>query len=204
LRYVWAWPGLLIILVVAAVLNFLVTPAFSLMPLLVLKHFGGNALQLGGIDSAIGVGTVIGGLILGVWGGFRRRMLTSIVGLIGMGVGFVLVGAAPATAFVLALAGTWIVGASMPIVNGPIFAVVQASVEPAMQGRIFTVMQSAATAMSPLSLAVAGPVADAVGVRAWYVAAGAVCVLMACGAFFVPAIMNLGPRDEPAAAETPA
>jgi DHA3 family macrolide efflux protein-like MFS transporter len=40
-------------------------------------------------------------------------------------------------------------------------------------------------------MAVAGPVADALGVRVWYVMAGIVCLLMGLSAFRVPAIMHL-------------
>ena len=45
--------------------------------------------------------------------------------------------------------------------------------------------------MMRLSLAIAGPVADAVGVRPWFVMGGVLCVLMGLGACFVPVIVNL-------------
>ena len=61
LRYVWSWPGLLAILVMATIINFVVNPAFSLMPLLVTEHFNGEALQLGWLESSWGVGLVLGG-----------------------------------------------------------------------------------------------------------------------------------------------
>ena len=82
LRYVAGWPGLMVILLMAMIINFVVNPAFSLMPLLVTDHFGGGALQLGWLQSAWGVGMLAGGLLLSVWGGFRRRIYTSLMGLI--------------------------------------------------------------------------------------------------------------------------
>ncbi|MCU0500205.1 MAG: MFS transporter, partial [Anaerolineae bacterium] len=92
LRYVYHWPGVMTMMVMAAVINFLLNPAFSLMPILVTKHFGGQALQLGWIDAMWGLGVVLGGLTLSVWGGFRRRILTTLVGLIGMGIGTLMIG----------------------------------------------------------------------------------------------------------------
>ncbi len=191
LRYVWGWPGLLAVLVMATVINFLFNPAFSLMPILVTNHFGGQATELGWIESAWGIGVVAGGLTLGVWGGFRRRVWTSLSGLVGMGLGTLCIGLLPATAFGLALGAMFFAGFMNPITNGPLIAVLQAKVTPDMQGRVFTVIQSAATAISPLSMLVAGPVADWLGVRIWYVVAGTVCVLMAIGAAFVPVIVHL-------------
>lgn len=191
LRYVWSWPGLLAVGVMATVINFLLNPGFSLLPILVTRHFGKGVLELGWAEAAWGIGVVAGGLILGAWGGFRRRILTSLLGLIGMGISLVAVGLAPAPVFWLALGALFLGGLTNPIVNGPLFAVLQARVAPEMQGRVFTLLQSSAAAMSPLSLLIAGPVADLVGVQVWYVVGGIVCALMGVGAFFVPAIVQI-------------
>jgi len=191
LRYVWGWPGLLAIMIMATILNFVINPAFSLMPLLVTDHFKGGALQLGWLESAWGVGLVVGGLVLSTWGGFRRRVYTSLTGLVVQGVGIMLLGLTPANALWLAVAAMFLAGAMNALVNGPLFAVLQGSVAPEMQGRVFTVVMSMSAAAWPLSLAVAGPIADLVGVRPWYVVGGAVAVIMGLGAFFVPVIVNV-------------
>jgi DHA3 family macrolide efflux protein-like MFS transporter len=196
LRYIWNWPGVMAILVMATVINFLVNPAFTLMPILVTKHFGGQALQLAWIESAWGIGVVAGGLTLSVWGGFHRRILTTLVGLIGMGIGTLVIGLSPAAAFGLALGGMILAGFMNPITNGPVFAVIQSVVAPEMQGRVFTVIGSITSAMSPLGMAIAGPVADAFGVQTWFVVGGIVCALMGMSAFFMPAVVHL--EDRPA------
>ncbi len=191
LRYVAAWPGLLAIILMAMVLNFIINPAFSLMPFLVTKHFGGGALQLGWIESAWGVGVVAGGLVLSAWGGFRRRVATSLMGIIGMGVGTLAIGLSPASAFALALGGMFVGGFMNPLANGPLFAVLQSTVAPEMQGRVMSLVGSGAAAMMPLSLLIAGPVADALGVRVWYVVGGLACAAIGLSAFAVPAIMSV-------------
>jgi DHA3 family macrolide efflux protein-like MFS transporter len=191
LGYVLGWRGLFIILIMAMVVNFVLTPAGSLTPLLVTRYFKGEALQLGWLNSAWGVGVVLGGLLLSAWGGFHRRIYTTLIGLTVMGLGFMLLGLTPATAFWLAVAANFVVGFMNPITNGPLFAVLQATIAPEMQGRVFMLIGSLSSAMSPLSLAIAGPIADVVGVRVWYVVGGILCVLMGVGAFFVPAIVNL-------------
>jgi len=191
LSYIWHWPGLLAVLCMAAVLNFFLWPAFSLVPILVTKHFGGQALQLGWMNSAWGVGLVLGGLVLGVWGGFRRRIVTTMMGLIGLGLGTLLVGLTPATAFWMGVGSLFLVTFMMAICNGPLQAIYQVAVPPEMQARVFTVIGSISQAMAPLGMAVAGPVADALGVPFWYVTGGLVCMLMGFSALFVPAIMHL-------------
>ncbi len=191
LRYVWSWPGLLGVLIIAAVINFLFQPAMALMPLFVTEHFGGEAIQLAWLQSAVGVGMLTGGVVLGVWGGFRRRILTSLAGLVGMGAGMLLAGVAPSGAFSVGLAAMFLTGVMLPITNGPFFAILQARVPPDMQGRVFTVMQSVAAGMAPLGMLCAGPISALSSVQIWYAAAGVSCVFMAAGALFVPAIMHL-------------
>lgn len=191
LRYVAGWPGLLGILLMAMAINFVLSPSSSLMPLLVTKHFAGGALQLGWLESALGIGTVAGGLLLSAWGGFRRRVVTSLSGVVGIGVGIALMGLAPANGFWLALGGMFIAGFMNPIANGPLIAVLQASVAPEMQGRVMSLVQSGATAMMPLSLLVAGPLADLLGVRIWYLVGGLACAGLGLLAFTVPPIMRV-------------
>jgi DHA3 family macrolide efflux protein-like MFS transporter len=191
LRYVRAWPGLMAILALAMTINFVVNPAFSLMPLLVTEHFHGGPLQLGGLESGWGIGMLIGGLLLSVWGGFRRRVYTSLSGLVLGGFSIVLIGLAPENGFRLALGGMFVAGMMNPLINGSFFAVLQATVAPDMQGRVFTLVSSLATAMMPLSLAVAGPLADVVGVRSWYVVGGALFAVLGAISFFIPAIVNV-------------
>jgi DHA3 family macrolide efflux protein-like MFS transporter len=178
--------------------------AGTLQPILVTKHFGGGALQLGWSNSAWGAGVILGGLVLSVWGGFRRRVLTSMTGLVGLGLGAGAVGLAPAHLFAVGLAGLFIMGFMNPIVNGPLMATVQAKAAPEMQGRVFTIMQALAGGMMPLSMAIAGPVADALGVQVWFLIGGFTCIAMGIGALFVPSIMNLEARAEPLPAEAAA
>jgi len=191
LRYVRGWSGLLALMAVAMALNFFFTPAASLMPLLVTQHFRGGALQLGWLESATGVGIVAGGLLLGAWGGFKRRILTTLMGVAGLGVGVVLVGLAPAGLFGMALAGMFFTGLMSPLANGPLMAIMQSTVEPGMQGRVMSLLDSGAAAMMPLSLLLAGPVADAAGVRPLYIAGGLICIGIAAASLGIRPLMRI-------------
>lgn len=196
-RYVWSWPGLVLVAIMATVINLLSTPAFALLPLLVTKHFGGAAIQLAGMESAFGIGMLVGGLLLSVWGGFRRRVLTSLLGLSLMGIGMIGLGFVPAHLFGLAIAMTFVIGVSSPITNGPLFAVLQDVVAPEMQGRVLSLIMSIAAAMTPLGLVIAGPLADRLGVQSWFIIGGVSTLLMAVGGLFIPAIMNLEQGRKP-------
>ncbi|KAF0106370.1 MAG: MFS transporter DHA3 family macrolide efflux protein [Anaerolineaceae bacterium] len=197
-RYVVKWPGLLGLILLAMLLNFLLSPSVSLLPLLVMREFKGGAAELAWVESVFGVGVIAGGLALSAWGGFKRRILTSFLGIVGLGVGVILTGLAPANLFWLLLAANFLIGFMQVLANGPIGAIFQSTIEPDYQGRVFSLIGAGATAMMPLSLLIAGPVSDWLGVRVWYVFGGAVCILTTIAAAFIPAIMNIE-QNKPAA-----
>ena len=191
LQYVRSWPGLMMLMLLAMVVNFLLTPAGALMPILVADYFKGGPLQLGWIEAAFGIGMIAGGLALGAWGGFKKRILTSMLGLLGLGIGFSLIGFVPSNLFWLGVVSAFFAASMVPMVNGPVHAILQSAVEPEMQGRVFTLVGSLGSAMAPLGLIVAGPVADSIGVQSWYVIGGLACILMAVVGYSIPAVMNI-------------
>jgi len=181
-------------------------PAFSLLPLLVSRELGGNAAKLAWLTSAVGIGTVTGGILLGIWGGTRMRILTILPALIGLGAGVVALGMAPS--YVPALAAMLVIGLIVPFVNGPIQAILQATVAAEYQGRVFTLMGSLAGLMAPVGLLLASPVAELTGVRVCYLTAGLVCLSMGVAGFLIPPLLRIeaSPRqtgDETAIAASP-
>jgi DHA3 family macrolide efflux protein-like MFS transporter len=70
-------------------------------------------------------------------------------------------------------------------------AAIQTVVAPGMQGRVFTLLGSASSLMAPLSLAIAGPVADAFGVQVWYIVGGVASLVIGAGSFMVRPLMGI-------------
>ncbi len=191
LVYVKSWPGLMAIIGIAVGINFMLSPTSALAPLLITKHFGKGALELGFMDSAWGVGMITGGVLLSIWGGFKRRMATSLSGIVVLGAGTIAVGLAPASLYPMALAGMSIVGVALPFANGPLHAILQASVRPDMQGRVISLISSLASAMMPIGLLIAGPISDYLGIQIWYILAGIFSLAMGVAGFFMPVIMDV-------------
>jgi DHA3 family macrolide efflux protein-like MFS transporter len=190
-KYMAAWPGLLMLGLMATLLNFLLAPTSALTPLLVTKYFGKGALELGSLDSFFGVGMIAGGITLGVWGGFKKRIVTSLVGIFSFSFAILAIAIAPADKFWIMVVSMAVIGFMMPMANGPIHALFQTLVEPNMQGRVMSLIGSVAQAMMPISLLIAGPITDATSYQTWFWVAGVLNLLIAIGGFFVPAIFNI-------------
>ena len=157
-------------------------------------------MQLAWMNGAWGVGLVLGGLLLSVWGGFANRVRTVFAGAIGIGLCYLLLGLTSAEFLWLAL--LWLlVGALLnAIAAGGYMALLQTIVEPAIQGRVLAVGRSLTSAMIPLGMLFAGPFADLVGISQLYVVAGVLQIIVVIGAMLVPAIAQLGENQSRSAA----
>ena len=205
-RYIITWRGLVILLGLVMVINFFFSATEPLTPLLVTNHFRGDAQQLGWWLSSFAAGNVLGGLILGAWGGFKRKIVTAQLGLILTGLSTVVVGVVPSNLFWVGLAANTAMGLLLPIINGSFGATLQATIAPDMQGRVFAFILSAAMLVSPLALIIVGPFADAFGIQTWFLIAGISCTLMGLLGFLSSDVMtmeNKSSENTPHAAAEP-
>jgi DHA3 family macrolide efflux protein-like MFS transporter len=171
-RYIWSTFGIKIMVLMVSIYCFFATPAYNLFPMLVNKHLGGDVLKLGWLNMMFGLGMILGGLALGTWGGFKKRILTSAAGssmqgLLLIGLGFTTIKLFPVTIGIM-----FMVGIGVAFASAPLSAILNSVVAKDMQGRVFSTMGSISGMMVPLGLAVAGPVADAFGVKLIYFIAG--------------------------------
>lgn len=194
-RYVAGQGGLPLLIILIAILHFLAAPAFALVPIAVTRKFGGGAAELAWMQSASGLGLVLGGLTLGV-AGFKRRIIPVLAGIAAIGVCLLAFALLPRGAFPAAVAAILGAGLFASMAVGSFQAILQAVVPPGLHGRVFALSRSGIDAMSPLGLAVAGPLADRFGLDIWYLSTGAVMAFMAGAAFFIPKLMNLENRSD--------
>jgi DHA3 family macrolide efflux protein-like MFS transporter len=118
-----------------------------------------------------------------------------------MGAAILSLGLLPAGAFPFALGVMFMGGLMNVLTNGPILAILQAVVPPALQGRVLTVVSSVVGLISPLGMVLAGPVADTLGVRVWFVAGGLACALAGGIGLGIPAVVRIEEQVPVRAAE---
>ena len=189
-RYIMAWRGLVILLGLVMIINFFFSAIEPLTPLLITNHFNGNASQLGWWLSLFSLGVLLGGLLLGIWGGFKRKIITAQSGLVLMGLLSAVIGFLPANMLWVGMIVNMLFGLTQPIVNGSYGATLQAAIAPDMQGRVFSFIFSAAMLVSPLALMISGPFADRFGIQIMFVIAGVTCMILGAVGFFIPDVMD--------------
>jgi DHA3 family macrolide efflux protein-like MFS transporter len=207
LAYLRARRGHRALVLIGASINLFLVPAFALLPLFVQGELEGGAMTLGWMTSLFGIGMLAGGIVLGSWGGFGRRILTTLAGMLGLGAAVLALGLSPQSPIAIAAAALLAVGVMVPFCNGPIFAILQATIEPAYQGRVFALIGSLAAATAPLGLLLAAPIAGLAGVRAWFIAGGISALAMGLVGLSTPALVRIeetgpGVAEQPEASAT--
>ena len=200
-RYVWGWRALFIVVATCTLANVFVGPAISFMPLLVTREFGGGAFQLSLVTSMSGLGLIVGGFFMTLWGGFKRRLVTSGIGWGGVGLCFMLIALLPGSAFYALLAIVFCSGFSVSVGAAPLNAFYQSCVAPDKQGRVFAVLGSIDGATMPLGLVIAGALGDAAPLRLWWLLVGVSHFALAVAWLVMPVILHAeDPANRPATA----
>jgi MFS family permease len=189
LRYIADRGGLMGMLIYFALVNFAGNMAAILISPMVLSF--ANAANLGVVQTAGGMGMLLGSLAVSIWGGPKQRMAGVYAAVAVAGVGLIIMGLGART--IIPAAGMFIMLSLIPIANGAAAAIWQSKVAPDVQGRVFAARGMIATITMPLAFGISGPLADRVFQPLMHGASGPQTVLAADAPALLSAIVGNGP-----------
>jgi MFS family permease len=195
----WLW-GTLVAVTIAML--FFLGPVYVLMPYVVKNSLGGGADGLGLVFAAGGAGAILASFVLGQRT-LPRRPITALYIAWALSA-FSLIGYALATELWHAMVVSFVSVAALTIGGILWSTVLQRLVPGGMLGRVSSIDWLLSFGLAPLSYALTGPVADAIGVDDTLFQAGAIsgCVLLVF-LVFLPDIRRVE-RHEPRLSEAPA
>ncbi|MDR0422801.1 MAG: MFS transporter [Proteiniphilum sp.] len=176
IKYIRKQGYILRIILISAIFLFFFAPASFLTPLQVTRNFGVEVWRLSAIEIVFSVGMMAGGILTGVWGGFKNRIYTMTLACALCGILTVALGLAPG--FLPYLIIMALLGISPPLWNAPLMTLLQTTVDEAYMGRVMSVFTMVASTMMPLGMIVFGPVADIVPIDSILVATGIAVTLL--------------------------
>ncbi|MBZ0277736.1 MAG: MFS transporter [Anaerolineae bacterium] len=161
-RYIRARRGLFGLLLIYTGINLAGALTYSaILAPMILARTSGDELSLGIVQAAMGVGGVLGGLILSIWGGPKRQihgvLLFGAISFLGGDFLMAIWRTVPAWVFGISFSTIFV-----PFIFGCMRAIWQAKVAPAAQGRVFSVQSMFQEFSLPVGYLLAGPLADRV------------------------------------------
>ena len=182
--------GLLTLLWMGALYMFAYMPINALFPLISMNHFGGTTWHVAMSESVFAAGMLLGGIVLGVWGGFQCNSTTVVLSIAVMGIALLIAGVLPASGFIAFVVCCAIMGFSAPF-YGVQTAIYQEMVRPEYLGRVFSLSLSTMSLAMPLGLIAAGCFADMTGVETWFAISGIFIAGIAVVGAVLPSIKEL-------------
>jgi DHA3 family macrolide efflux protein-like MFS transporter len=178
-------------LILFSTLFFIVAgPSAFLTPLLVTRDFGAEVWRLTAIEMAFSIGMMLGGIVLGVWGGFKNKIYSMGLAWALFGLEAVALGFLPRFAPYVAVSG--LSGVTMQLYNIPSMTLMQTKIDPAYMGRVFSVFSMVSSLVMPAGMLIWGPLADIVSIRYLLIITGVVLALAAIPFFGSRALREAG------------
>ncbi|WP_431931472.1 amino acid adenylation domain-containing protein [Micromonospora sp. RP3T] len=158
MRYSWQHRGFRLMLGYFALGNIFLAPALVLTTPLVLSF--GSPTQVAQVALAEAVGAVLGGVLMSLWGGPRkRRMIGVLIGNLGTAIGCVLIGL-DASIVMICVGFCWLAMA-MTTAQSIYATIVQVKVPQRFHGRVFSLNQTISWSTLPIGFALLAPAATA-------------------------------------------
>lgn len=171
--------------------TFFLMPVVVLLPLMTLDYFGGSAYDVGLVETLFGVGTLVGGIAMGLWNPKSRRSVIVCFSYLLFGIAILSAGLLPKTAFIWYVILSVVQGLTIPLYSAPFTALVQTQIDDLYLGRVFSLLDSVSLLPSVFGILAAGYFADILGVNWVFIIGGAATLFISFVTFGNRSIMNL-------------
>lgn len=150
--------------------------ALSVLAIGLAAEIGLKPTQFGFLLAAAGVGLILGAAILGQWGERLHNQPLPLVGFISMGL--VLMVFSFVNYLWLGLLLSFLLGVGAAFVGVPMQTLIQVQTPPDMRGKVFGVQNNVVNIALSLPLAIAGLLADAVGLQQVLIGMGITVIVL--------------------------
>lgn len=157
------------LLLIYGMFTFFCVPAGYLAGLYVRREFGGTYWYLTVVEVVGFAGMMAGGVVMSIWGGFRRREITLAAGLLTFGI--LAAGMGVSENFILYLSLMLLYGVALTIIQTSVTTMLQEKTDGSMQGRVFGLLNTMYAGFLPMGMAIFGPLADRIPLE-WIIIIG--------------------------------
>jgi DHA3 family macrolide efflux protein-like MFS transporter len=185
LSYIFSHQLVRWVMAIFALVFLLVVAPSNLSPLMLVRTFGTEVWMLTVLELSFGVGMLIGGVLVATFG----KTIDRIGMIIGSSVlfGVLAAGMGITTNLIVFYALFFVVGIAVPAFSTSAMTLLQETVEPERQGRVFGFVGIVMAVAMPLGMAILGPLADIVSVETLLILTGVTTVIVVVVAVLLPA-----------------
>ena len=164
------------ILIVYGLFILLSVPAGFMAALLVSRVYGDVYWYLTAVELVGFAGMALGGVLMGVWSGFKSRVKTFAFGLLILSIMTIGMGVSPY--FILYLVMMFVYSIALTMIQTATTTIIQEKTQESMIGRVFGLMGAMYSGFLPVGMAIFGPLADVLPLQGIMVGSGIALALV--------------------------
>ena len=177
------------LLVLFAIIFVLIVAPSNLTPLMLVRTFDAgeqqNVINLAVLEISFSVGMVLGGIVVASF--FAKRSRIGMIIVSSLVFGGLSIGLGLSPTIWLFFGFMFLVGLGVPFFSTPSMTLLQETVEPERQGRVFGFLGIVMALAMPFGMVIFGPLADVVPIEWLLVGSGVLTFLVVAGAVWLPA-----------------
>lgn len=185
LNYIFTHDLVRWVMVVFAVVFLLAVAPSNLSPLFIARNFGTEVWKLTVAEVTFSIGMALGGALLALFANKVNR-IAMIIG-VSIFFGVITIGMGLSTNLIIFCILFFIIGVAVPSFYTSAMTMLQETVEPERQGRVFGFVGIVIALAMPVGMAVLGPLADVIPIETLFIYSGIAMVIAASLAVLLPA-----------------
>jgi len=174
-------PGVIIMIVLSMILNFLIRPIDSLMALFILDFHGGGEWHYALAQILFTGGMISGAILTSIKKNWNNKIKIIFISLVIALTGYLIFAIAPPGLFIILGLGGAILGFNLPIINALYQTFVQTVVPADKLGRVTSIDHTLSSAISPLGSILSGPLAVVFGIQGLFIYCSVIGILCTIG-----------------------
>ncbi|MFX1377178.1 MAG: MFS transporter [Promethearchaeota archaeon] len=178
LRYI---PGLVLMIVLSSLLNFLIRPIDSQMNVFILEVHGGTAGHVALAQMIFTGGMIAGALFTSIKKNWKNKIRVIFIGIVLALIGYMTIGIAPPGNYYIIGIGGVLLGFNLPIINSLYQTFIQTAIPVDKLGRVTSIDHTFSMAISPAGSLLSGPLALVLGIPALFFFSGFIGVICTIG-----------------------
>ncbi|MFX1379930.1 MAG: MFS transporter [Promethearchaeota archaeon] len=174
-------PGLVIMVILSMLLNFLIQPVNALMALFIMDVHGGGPGHIALAEIILTSGMIAGALLTSIKKNWNNKLRVIFMSIIFALIGYMTFAIAPIGNYYIMGLGGIILGFNLPIINSLYQTFLQTTVPADKMGRVSSIDHTLSSAISPMGSLIAGPLAVFLGIPSLFFYSGFLGVICTIG-----------------------
>ena len=174
-------PGIIIMVVIAMLLNFLIRPFDSLMTLYIFDFHGGKEGHLAITQMVFTGGMIAGAILTSIKKNWNNKIRVIFISLVFALLGYLIFAIAPPGFYIILGLGGAILGFNLPIINSLYQTFIQTTVPADKLGRVTSIDHALSSSISPIGSLISGPLALLFGIQFLFIYFSLIGILSTIG-----------------------